>query len=98
VPNANGTELKQKAIAPKVYKKQSPKKQRLSKCAPKLPTQNLTKSDCTNRYKKQSQKTQVQTTTPPAATKGGVPQTVIGSAKPITTTQGGKEGKPGNGQ
>jgi hypothetical protein len=35
---------------------------------------------------------------PPPATKGGVPQTVIGSAKPITTTQGGKEGKPGNGQ
>ena len=92
VPNANGTELKQKAIAPKVQK-QSPKdkqmcpkptaptctksdctksvqktiakKQRLSKCAPKLPTQNLTKSDSTNRYKKQSPKTQVQTATPP---------------------------------
>jgi hypothetical protein len=114
VPNANSTELKQKAIAPKVQKqlpknnqmcpkptaqtctksdctksvqKTIAKKQMLSKCAPKLPAQNLTKSDCT-RYK---------LLPPPPATKGGVPQTVIGPAKPITKTQE-KEGKPGNGQ
>ena len=93
VPNANGTELKQKAIAPKVQK-QSPKNMQM---CPKPTAQTCTKSDCTKSVQKTIAKNPGTNYYPPA-TKGGVPQTVIGSAKPITTTQEKKEGKPGNRQ
>ena len=48
VPNANSTELKQKAIAPKVQK-QLPKNKQM---CPKPTAQTCTKSDCTKSVQK----------------------------------------------